>query len=47
MVTIKEVAEKAGVSITTVSHVVNETRYVSDELTEKVYVSYARSELQA
>lgn len=37
MVTIKEVAEKAGVSITTVSHVVNETRYVSDELTEKVY----------
>ena len=37
MVTIKEVAEKAGVSITTVSHVVNETRYVSDELTEKVF----------
>lgn len=37
MATIKDVAQKAGVSITTVSHVINETRYVSDELTEKVY----------
>lgn len=37
MATIKDVAEKAGVSITTVSHVINETRYVSDELTEKVF----------
>ena len=37
MVTIKEVAEEAGVSITTVSHVINDTRYVSDDLTEKVF----------
>lgn len=36
MATIKDVAERAGVSITTVSHVINETRYVSDELTERV-----------
>lgn len=37
MATINDVAEKAGVSITTVSHVINETRYVSEELTERVY----------
>lgn len=36
MATIKDVAEKAGVSITTVSHVINQTRYVSEELTQKV-----------
>lgn len=36
MATIKDVAEKAGVSTSTVSHVINETRYVSPELTEKV-----------
>jgi LacI family transcriptional regulator len=34
--TIKEVAEKAGVSVSTVSHVVNGTRYVSDDLKTKV-----------
>ncbi|WP_123039679.1 LacI family DNA-binding transcriptional regulator [Cohnella candidum] len=33
---IKEIADKAGVSIATVSHVVNKTRYVSAELTERV-----------
>ncbi|MCD1260412.1 LacI family DNA-binding transcriptional regulator [Paenibacillus athensensis] len=33
---IKEIAKQAGVSIATVSHVVNKTRYVSPELTEKV-----------
>lgn len=43
MVTIKDVAEKAGVSITTVSHVINETRYVSDALTERV--AFAMREL--
>jgi len=32
MPTMRDVAEKAGVSITTVSHVINETRVVSDDL---------------
>jgi len=36
MATMKEVAELAGVSITTVSHVINETRFVSDDLGERV-----------
>ncbi len=36
MATMKDVAELANVSITTVSHVINETRYVSDELTARV-----------
>ena len=36
MPTIKDVAEKAGVSTSTVSHVINGTRYVSPELKEKV-----------
>lgn len=34
--TIKEVAKEAGVSIATVSHVINGTRYVSPELIKKV-----------
>lgn len=37
MITIKEVAEKARVSITTVSHVINQTRFVSEELSDRVY----------
>jgi LacI family transcriptional regulator len=36
MSTIREVAEQAGVSLTTVSHVINRTRFVSDETREKV-----------
>lgn len=32
----RDVAERAEVSVTTVSHVVNETRHVSDELRERV-----------
>ena len=36
MTTIKDVAKKAEVSIATVSHVINNTRYVSPELTIKV-----------
>jgi len=36
MATIKDVADKAGVSVATVSHVINDTRYVSSELTERV-----------
>ena len=35
-VTIKELANEAGVSIATVSHVINKTRYVSPELIERV-----------
>jgi len=37
MTTIKDVAKRAEVSITTVSHVINGTRYVSDALTQKVH----------
>lgn len=36
---IKEVAEAAGVSIATVSHVVNKTRFVSDQTKAKVYLA--------
>ncbi len=36
MSTMKEVAKKAGVSIATVSAVINENKYVSEELKEKV-----------
>jgi LacI family transcriptional regulator len=36
VVTLKDVAERAGVSTATVSHVINDTRYVSDELKAKV-----------
>jgi LacI family transcriptional regulator len=36
MVTVKDVANKAGVSIATVSRVLNETRFVSDELHQRV-----------
>jgi LacI family transcriptional regulator len=36
MTTIKDVAKKAGVSVATVSHVVNGTRYVSDQFKTKV-----------
>ena len=36
MATIKDVAQAAGVSITTVSHAINGTRRVSDELRERV-----------
>jgi len=36
MSTIKDVAELAGVSIATVSHVINKTRFVSEELSERV-----------
>lgn len=36
MATIKDVAKDAGVSIATVSNVINNTKYVSEELTKKV-----------
>ena len=34
--TIKDIAAMTGVSIATVSHIINKTRYVSPELVEKV-----------
>ncbi|MDR2634163.1 MAG: LacI family transcriptional regulator [Treponema sp.] len=34
--TMKDVAKAAGVSVSTVSHVINETRFVSPEVTEKI-----------
>jgi LacI family transcriptional regulator len=36
MPTMRDVAEKAGVSLTTVSHVINRTRFVSDDVTGRV-----------
>lgn len=39
MSSIKDVARKAGVSISTVSNVLNKTKYVSDELKKKVEVA--------
>ena len=36
MPTMKDVAKAAGVSVTTVSHVINETRFVSEELRSRV-----------
>ena len=39
MITIRDVAREARVSIATVSHVINNTRYVSDELSKKVHIA--------
>lgn len=39
MTTIYDVAQAAGVSISTVSHVINDTRYVSDETRAKVFAA--------
>ena len=36
MATIKDVAKRAGVSYTTVSHVINETRFVSEDVVKRV-----------
>jgi DNA-binding LacI/PurR family transcriptional regulator len=40
-VTIKDIARHAGVSTATVSYVINQTKYVSPELTERVQVAVA------
>ena len=40
---IKDVAQKANVSIATVSHVLNKTRYVSDEITQRVMDALAET----
>ena len=37
MTTVKDVAHRAGVSTATVSHVINETRFVSAELHARVH----------
>lgn len=36
MATVRDVARRAGVSVSTVSHVLNQTRFVSDDLRERV-----------
>ncbi|HHQ4588677.1 TPA: LacI family DNA-binding transcriptional regulator, partial [Aeromonas veronii] len=41
MATIKDVASRAGVSISTVSHVLNHTRRVSEDATQKVIEAVA------
>ena len=44
---IKDVAQKANVSIATVSHVLNKTRYVSDEITQRVMDALAETNYQS
>lgn len=44
--TIKDIAKKAGVSVATVSHVINRTRYVSPELVQKVEQAIAGSDYE-
>ncbi len=36
MATMKDIARLAGVSTSTVSHVINQSRYVSEEISERV-----------
>ena len=42
MATIYDIAKASGVSATTVSHVLNRTRYVSPEITERVIAAPAQ-----
>lgn len=44
--TIRDVAEQAGVSVATVSHVINETRPVSDELRQRVLAAMDKLDYQ-
>lgn len=46
MATMRDVAERAGVSVTTVSHVLNNTRPVSDRLRRRVLAAMAEMEYQ-
>lgn len=39
MATMKDVAEKSGVSVATVSHVINNTRFVSQQIVERVNIA--------
>ena len=41
MATIKEVAQRAGVSVTTVSRVLNNRGYISQEMHDKIYATMA------
>ena len=43
MATIVDVARRAGVSTSTVSHVINDTRYVSQEIRQKVHAPSTNS----
>ncbi|MEW6261839.1 MAG: LacI family DNA-binding transcriptional regulator [Thermodesulfobacteriota bacterium] len=44
---IKDIAKQAGVSVATVSHVINKTRYVSEELTRRVNKVIAENDFHA
>ena len=46
MTTIRDVAQAADVSVATVSHVINETRFVSDELRKRVLTTMDRLDYQ-
>ncbi|MCO6450095.1 MAG: LacI family DNA-binding transcriptional regulator [Caldilineales bacterium] len=46
MATMRDVAERAGVSVTSVSHVINETRAVSDELRARILAAMSELEYQ-
>lgn len=46
MANIKDVAERAGVSTTTVSHVINKTRFVSEELIQRVNIAMEELDFQ-
>ena len=39
MASIRDVAKEAGVSVSTVSHVINKTRFVSDDTQSKVFAA--------
>ena len=41
MATMKDVALRAGVSTTTVSHIMNDTRHVSEKLNQRVFDAIA------
>ena len=46
MITIKDVAKEANISVTTVSRVLNNRGYISEETKEKVYAAMKRINYQ-